>query len=160
MKKLVVVALGLILVLSGCSRGTSKFSFDYHDDSIPGSDYHYEVNINKKEVVMSNKHYSSTVDAKTIEVNKTIKVDDEEVLKYIQKAWDAGVKDSDWIYDYCAELENLEEVLSKKTIARKSDENWGDVYEECDLNADGIVTTLEEFKYSFNLMLNELEEGR
>ena len=92
MKKLVVVALGLILVLSGCSRGTSKFSFDYHDDSIPGSDYHYEVNTNKKEIVMSNKHYSSTVDAKTIEVNKTIKVDNEEVLKYIQKAWDAGVR--------------------------------------------------------------------
>ena len=61
MKKFIAFLSLVTILISSCSS-SSNIVVDYHDDTIPGSDYHYEINTESKEIKMNNSHYTSTVD--------------------------------------------------------------------------------------------------
>ena len=155
MKKFIAFLSLVTILISSCSS-SSNIVVDYHDDTIPGSDYHYEINTESKEIKMNNSHYTSTVDGKTHKVTKTVKVDNDEVFNLIKQAYKEGIYDSDWIYVFCNDLEDIDSILNNEEVAKEGDSLWEIEYKEKDTNGDGIVTSLEDFKYTWGIMISEL----
>ena len=162
MKKFIML-LGMILVLScGCDTASSGdiISVEYHDDTIPGSDYSFEINTKNQEVSMNNSHYSSTADGTTRKVNKLVKVDNSEVFDMIVKAYNSGVFNSEWLPVFCSDLEDIDVVLKDVVVATRYDEMWETLYKDNDLNGDDTLTSLEEFKSTWGIMISELEGSK
>ena len=157
MKKFIALLSLVTILISSCnSNSSSNIVVDYHDDTIPGSDYHYEINVESKEIKMDNSHYTSTVDGETHKVTKTVKVDNDEVFNLIKQAYKEGIYDSDWIYVFCNDLEDIDSILNNEEVAKEGDSLWEIEYKEKDTNGDGIVTSLEDFKYTWGIMISEL----
>lgn len=162
MKKLLLCII-MSIFLMGCSKENSNnlnkklYVIDYNDDTIPGSTYHYEINGKSNEIKMQIKHFSSTADAKTNKIDKTITIDNQEVFQTIIEACEKNVEETDWIYVFCSDLEDMEDILKDDVVSTSNDDLWETAYKECDLDNNGEVTSLEEFKYTWNLMLSELD---
>ena len=80
----------------------------------------------------------------------------DEVFNLIKQAYNAKVCDSDWVYVFCSDLEGIDSILKNEEVAKEGDSLWEIEYKEKDANKDKVVTSLEDFKYTWGIMISEL----